>query len=313
MKKWMIGLAAATVCTAGASAALVMGLLTLPGYQVGVSHSGGTNSFFVVTLSGIVNPPDYSVQNGVPYLAWCAEDNGVAPASLATLYDSTDTANLPAGINTQPWDKVNYVLNHKGSATVQDIQIAIWILTYGFSSLPSTPGSDALLAAANANGVGYVPPPGGVVAVIVYTDGIQPVGNTSIQESIFEVPTPPVEGYGCTPGFWKNDGGKFGFNNWKPTGYAPTDVFNTVFGVNYLPAGMTLLESLTPTNNNGYGNLIWHGTAALLNAAHPDVNYAYTVAEVIAFVQAGDATPLVYANEYAPCPLSRIRNGDGDR
>ena len=35
----------------------------------------------------------------------------------------------------------------------------------------------------------------------------------------------------------------------------------------------------------------------VLSAAHPDVNYPYTVLEVIAFVQAGDAETLVEANE----------------
>lgn len=310
MKKWITGLAAvAAFASVGAAAALLIGLLNLPGYQVGTAHVwrglGGPDSTFLTTLSGV--GAGFDVQDG-DYNGWCVEDNGVPPTDLGTLYDSTDsTANLPLLLQQVPWDKVNYVLNHKGLATVEDIQIALWMLAYGASSVPVTPGAQALLDAANANGAGYVPGPGGVVAVIIYSDGIQAIGNTSIQESIIEVTPPPVEGQGCTPGFWKNDGGKFGFRNWTPTGYKPTDVFNTVFGVNYLPAGMTLLESLTPTNNNGYGNLIWHGTAALLNAAHPDVDYAYTVAEVIAFVQAGDSAPLVAANEYTPCPLNRIR------
>ena len=44
------------------------------------------------------------------------------------------------------------------------------------------------------------------------------------------------------------------------------------------------------------------GTAALLNALHPAVNYPFTVAEVIAFVQAEDVAELVEANELG-CPI----------
>jgi hypothetical protein len=313
MKKWISGLVgAATIGSLTATAALLVGLLNLPGFQVGTSHvwlgTAGPNSTFLVTLSGV--GAGFDVQDG-DYNGWCVEDNGVPPAAVGTLYDSTDAAaNLPALLQQVPWDKVNYVLNNKGLSTVEDIQIALWMLAYGASSLPVTPGAQALLDAANANGAGFVPGEGDLAAVIVYSDGIQAIGNTSIQESIIEVEVPDQpDGDGCTPGFWKNDGGKFGFKNWIPTGYSPSDDFNTEFGVNYLPAGTTLLESLTPTNNNGYGNLIWHGTAALLNAAHPGVDYPYTVAQVIAFVQSGSSAPLVLANE-AGCPLSRIKSGD---
>jgi len=310
MKKWITGLvAAATLSSFAATAALLVGLLSLPGFQVGTSHQwlgvAGPNSTFIVTLSGVGG--GFDVHDG-DYNGWCVEDNGLPPASVGTLYDSTDAAaNLPALLQQVPWNKVNYVLNHKGASTVEDIQIALWILAYTASSLPITPGAQALIDAANANGATYVPGEGDLAAVIIFSDGIQAVGNSSIQESIIEVPVPDLpDGDGCTPGFWKNDGGKFGFNNWKPTGYTPSMDFNTVFSVNYLPAGTTLLESLTPTNNNGHGNVIWHGTAALLNAAHPGVDFPYSVAQVIALVQSGSGNILAAANE-AGCPLSRIK------
>ena len=50
-----------------------------------------------------------------------------------------------------------------------------------------------------------------------------------------------------------------------------------------------------------------HGAAALLSAAHPDVNYPDTVAEVKAKVHSGDIDPLVLANELG-CD---IPNSDG--
>lgn len=311
MKKWITGLvAAATFSSLAATAALLVGLLSLPGFQVGTSHvwlgTAGPNSTFLTTLSGV--GAGFDVHDG-DYNGWCVEDNGVPPASVGTLFDSTDAAaNLPALLQQVPWNKINYVLNHKGASTVEDIQIALWMLAYGASSLPITPGAQALINAANANGGAYVPGEGQLAAVIIYSDGIQQIGNTSIQESIIEVTVPDLPGGdGCTPGFWKNDGGKFGFNNWKPTGYLPTNDFNTVFGVNYLPAGTTLLTALDPTKNNGHGNVVWHGVAALLNAAHPGINYPYSVAEVIALVQSHSGNLLAAANE-AGCPLSRIKD-----
>jgi hypothetical protein len=40
-----------------------------------------------------------------------------------------------------------------------------------------------------------------------------------------------------------------------------------------------------------------HGTAALLNALHPDVNYPLSPAEVIAAVQSGNVDQLIEFNE----------------
>jgi hypothetical protein len=102
---------------------------------------------------------------------------------------------------------------------------------------------------------------------------------------------PPPGGQGCTPGYWKNH-----LEDWPPTGYFPSDYFNTVFGVSYFSPTYTLLDAI---NQGGGGilRLARHGTAALLNAAHPAVNYPFSVAQVIAMVQAGSADPLAAANE----------------
>jgi hypothetical protein len=313
MKKWITGMiAGATVTSLGATAALLAGcMLNLPGFQVTVGWqwlgASGVDSTAIVTLSGVGE--GYDVMDAVDYPAWCVEDNGVVPGVLTTLYDSTcPSTDLPSGIDQVEWDKVNYLLNNK-AGTAQEVQAALWLLTYGVSNgFPVTPAAQAMYDDAMANGGGFMPGDGEIVAVIGFFDGIQGDPNSSDQEFIFELTldTPPG-GEGCTPGFWKNDG-RFGFNNWTPTGYAPTDDFDTVFGTAYFPGGLTLLDSLKPTNNGGYGKVIWHGTAALLNAASPNVEYAYTVAEVIAFVQAGDGDPLAYANEMTDCPLDRIKD-----
>lgn len=88
---------------------------------------------------------------------------------------------------------------------------------------------------------------------------------------------------GCTPGYWKNH-----TNQWAPTGYAPGDDFDTVFGVDYFQPDQTLLEAMNPSDNWTLGA---HAVAALLNAAHPGSNYSLLPNEVIAKMQeaaAGD-------------------------
>jgi hypothetical protein len=122
---------------------------------------------------------------------------------------------------------------------------------------------------------------------------------------------------GCTPGYWMVCQH---LSNWVL--YSPTDTFNSVFGVtNYVDCKgtpYTLLDVMY-LNGNGYScgpggnkdanpegplptcsngkafgklggdpvseNLGFHAVAALLNAAHPNVNYGYTPAEVINLFQ----------------------------
>lgn len=103
-------------------------------------------------------------------------------------------------------------------------------------------------------------------------------------------PPPPAEG--CTPGYWRQD---HHFDSWVPTGYAPSDDFEVVFGVNasFNPHAMSDAVWL---GGGGENALARHAVAALLNAAHPDVDYVYTVAEVIAMTQSayssGDFEPI---------------------
>lgn len=101
-------------------------------------------------------------------------------------------------------------------------------------------------------------------------------------------------GDGCTPGYWKNH-----LENW--VGFGPGDDFDTIFGVDFFNPDITLDDAV----NLGGGKvkkLARHGTAALISAAHPDVYYPFTVAEVITAVNAGNAEALADANELG-CPL----------
>lgn len=118
---------------------------------------------------------------------------------------------------------------------------------------------------------------------------------------------------GCTPGYWKQ---KQHLISWERTGFKPTDPFNKIFGfTQYLKKNgtpYTLLEVMQELNGNGdpiSTNLGFHAVAALLNAAHPAVNYGYTAGEIIAMCQKNISTPaklkdsLAMMNERG-CPLN---------
>jgi len=186
MKKLALPLAVVFALVA-VTVALAAGLLNLPTGPVSVSHGdwnqgvlGGTID---ITLSGI--GAGYDITNGT-YVGWCTEDNFQDDFDgTVTLYDSTDPA-LPA-IIAGPWDKVNYLLNHK-NGTKEEVQAAIWLLTGGNSyTFPVTAAAQAMYNAAVANGAGFVPAPGQIVAVIVFTDGFGPTG---YQETMIEVTVP---------------------------------------------------------------------------------------------------------------------------
>jgi hypothetical protein len=126
--------------------------------------------------------------------------------------------------------------------------------------------------------------------------------------------TPKKGGEGCTPGFWKQDQH---FDSW--VGFAPTDSFEEVFGVDdvTLRAGgqntidnPTLLDALNATGG-GVNALARHAVAALLNASNPDVSFDLTPEEVIALVQEAFATgdferikDILAAFNEQGCPLS---------
>ena len=74
--------------------------------------------------------------------------------------------------------------------------------------------------------------------------------------------------------------------------YYPTDLFSSVFSA--APAGigcLSLLQGLE-LGGGGVNALTRHAIAAVLSAAHPDIDYPLTVAEIVAAVNAaygGDA------------------------
>jgi len=85
-------------------------------------------------------------------------------------------------------------------------------------------------------------------------------------------------GEGLTPGFWKQCQH---FYAW--TDYKPCDSYEETFGVD-VPCDPSLLNALY-SRGGGEKALMRHSTAALLNAAHANVDYAFTQSEIIVMVQ----------------------------
>lgn len=295
----MIGLFAAAALPVLAPPSLAAGVLNLPAVPVGVTQQWhgalGNPGTLTATLAGV--PAGFDVTNG-QYPGWCMEDNFRPDLSSSlTLYDSTDApGNLPLTYQGKPWDKINYLLNHKGNALVTDVQVALWLLMdYYNGTFPITPAAQALAAAANANGAGFIPGNQQVVAVLIYADGIGPAG---YQDTLIEVKLEVLGNEGGTPGFWKNHLGA-----WAATGYSPSDKFDAIFGPGLFDPNLTLLQAINAKGGH-FNRLARHAVAALLDASHPGIEYTYTVAQVIALVQAGDADALEMANEL-PCPLGK--------
>ena len=161
--------------------------------------------------------------------------------------------------------------------------------------VPFNLGNLAPGASANYNG-SYSPSVAGFhtnTVVASASDAVESSPVSATANATCEVPPPP-DFEGCTPGFWKNSTG-----SWAPTGYSPNQLVGSVFS---LPSGVlnnqladdSLLEALGyPGGTNLLGAaqiLLRAAVASLLNAAHPDVEFPWTEAEIIGEVNAALAS-----------------------
>jgi hypothetical protein len=103
----------------------------------------------------------------------------------------------------------------------------------------------------------------------------------------------PITFQGCTPGYWRQSQH---LDSWVATGFTPNQTLESVFDV---PDGFgldnrTLRQALSFGGGSGTAGgariLLRASIAALLNSAHPNVNYPRTTAEVIADVNAALAS-----------------------
>jgi large repetitive protein len=128
------------------------------------------------------------------------------------------------------------------------------------------------------------------------TDDPDPGNNSASAETA-------VISEGCSPGFWGNWP-----SVWGATGYAPGQPIDPVFA-NSGRAGLSLLEALALKGGNGPQGardiLLRAAVAALLNGAHPGVEYPMTAPEVL--VRVNDA--LAGGNRGAMLSLATLLDG----
>jgi hypothetical protein len=168
------------------------------------------------------------------------------------------------------------------------------------------------------------------VTITAIGSGVDPLGNTVTwcqdptdppagvlcdqdEITVVDITVIPA-GEGCTPGYWKTHPAA-----WGPTGFAPSDTLESVFNVpdSFGLDNNTLLQALDFAGGSGSTGaariLLRAAVAALLNSAHPDVDYPRTTAEVISDVNAAltgsRSTMLALASELDAdnnlgCPLS---------
>lgn len=290
-----------------------------------------TTAYVTTTISGD------GVLNGT-YEGWCVDldhqavFNQTLDAKVVCSYDAA-AANYVE--HPENLDLVNWMLNRDfrgetgayGAYTWKDVQVAIWRLLEN----PAYSGSDPtgwngdrvgeIVALAQANGEGFTPGSGDLcVIILVPLNGEEEVTS---QISIITWRL-PGGGEGCTPGYWKNnwvrwEGAEPG-NAWT-TPYVGGTKFDAVFGETITVrvgkadvTNPTLFQALN-AQGGGVNALARHAVAALLNAASPDVDYDYSVAQVISMVQGalpdgdieGVKNSLAGANE-AGCPIDMHGN-----
>ncbi len=114
------------------------------------------------------------------------------------------------------------------------------------------------------------------------------------------------EHQGCAPGYWKNHP-----HVWERSGYRPGDGFNDVFGCRLFDDGVTLMNALWSDGGKHY-RLGRHGVAALLNAAHPDMNYVLSISGVLDAVCADRAAAMLEELNETGCSLDAHGDEDSD-
>ncbi len=155
---------------------------TIPTNTISFSAVPGTMSWADVTLQDV--PAGFGITNG-HYSGWCLQFNDpleIAHAYRANLYHSLSPA-LPGQLAVVSWNKVNYILNHK-QGTAAEVQNALWKIIGDPVEPPFTGVSQAMVDAANANGLGFVPQLNQPVAIIIEPEDF------SIQRLVVEMICP---------------------------------------------------------------------------------------------------------------------------
>ncbi len=183
---------------------------SMPGVTVTLSPNySPTHIQFLATFDSV--PVGYSIGNST-YSAWCVDPfsdfAANPPYNLISTYDTATLNNPPGGGTAQnpDWGAINWVLNNKpttGDAPTWIVQQVIWKLLTGqfIAYAPGggnypAPASAPLALSAGDSTIAntlyamaiaqdsFVPGPGQVVGVMLYVDGINPDGSSTISNNV---------------------------------------------------------------------------------------------------------------------------------
>jgi hypothetical protein len=152
--------------------------VVLPEGPVGLTVWLGANSYIDSWLSDV---PDGLDVTNEKYNGWCvdmAHDIFEAQYYSSYVFSSYDP-NLTGRMQSDHWDEVNYIINHKQGTNV-DVQEAIWYFIGG-GGPPSTQEGQAMVDDATANGEGFVPTVDESLVLIMYS-------GEDVQVTIIELP-----------------------------------------------------------------------------------------------------------------------------
>jgi hypothetical protein len=165
----------------------------LPSVATGNVISGST-SYWDITFSS-TNPLPSGMQYNRAYPGWSLDSTSEISPDANTFQIYSSLVPVPATIPAVNWNKINYIINNKGTADKYAIQAAIW--HYGGNAIPQDYPAfdqqecDKLIAAADTNGETFVPTTEQKYVVILYA----PVsGSNTLKEMyrliIVELPFP---------------------------------------------------------------------------------------------------------------------------
>lgn len=169
--------------------------------------AGYTRGFI---FNNIKNEAKYAVKNGNKYYGWCISQDIqydlTLPEYCVKLYSPSMIKAKDNFDNPIQWDKVLYIINHRDGYGWREVQEAIYHYVDGVVVEDRVSGDDDLIAAAEAEGEGYVPPPGGktilLADVMAIADGVVNKKCQKSQPYIIEVPLPECKGT-KSKGYWK--------------------------------------------------------------------------------------------------------------
>ena len=261
------------------SSFIVMGTSNSPGAPGGATLNLNPQSQVSITDSGVhtlrieLTSTDYSMPAGTPIVVSGSaggEVGGVGGTVTATYQTYFDPANAAFG---EPAGSATPVQTATTSGGTGPLNFSP--ATSGkFFVRPNPLFSMTSVAEFTVNG-----PSGGNVNMT--TSSVAGVASIDIEKYVKGTEQGSNGGEGLTPGFWKTHStyGPAGPEAWTPTGYGPDNSYNTIFNVS-VPNNPTLYQALN-TGGGGVNALLRHSTAALLNSARADIDYAYTTAQVI--------------------------------